>query len=166
MMQPKHRAQVEYALERALTDEELVVVASLDALPSSHLAVIEQLYRRASVQAFYYLQAVVDDDDLSSLRNYVHGFDSFLAQRDPDRGLLARRLCESKLGRALTAEELSVATSLESITGVQRDVARALAVKDRGLARAYLHLLVQSASWADWDELLDSLLRADEDRAQ
>jgi hypothetical protein len=160
MMEPKHRSQVEYELERPLTDEELVVVADLAALPPSHLDVVERLYRRDPIAAIFYLRAVTNDIDPSTLRNYVHGFDSILAERDPDRGLLARRLCESKLGRALTADEMVGTTSLQSLTRAQRDVARALAVQDRGLARAYLHLLVPSASWDDWDGFLDKLPRA------
>lgn len=161
MMEPKRRAQVENALRRPLTDEELVVVADLAALPSSHFEVVERLYRRSPIEAFYYLQAVIDDDDPSALRNYVHGFDSLLAQRDPNRGLLIRRLYESKLGRALTADEMVGATSLESITRVQRSVARALAVKDRSLAASYLRNLVPSASWQDSDDFLDSLTGAE-----
>ena len=110
MMEPKRRAQVENALRRPLTDEELVVVADLAALPPSHFDVVEQLYMRSPIEAFYYLQAVIDDDDPSALRNYVHGFDSLLAQRDPNRGLLIRRLYESKLGRALTDDERKTLT--------------------------------------------------------
>lgn len=156
-MEFERRSQVENALGRPLTDEELVVVADLAALPPSHLEVVEQLYRRNAIVALYYLRAVTDEINPSVLRNYVHGFDSLLAQRDPNRGLLIRRLYESKLGRALTADEMVGATSLESITRVQRSVARALAVKDRSLAASYLRKLVPSASWQDSDDFLDSL---------
>jgi hypothetical protein len=157
MMDPEHRSQVEYALERALTDEELVVVADLAALPPSHLEVIERLYRRNPISALYYLLAVTNDIDRSTLRNYVHGFDSFIAQRDKPTGLRAQQLYESELGRALTADETVGATSLQSITRAQREVACALAVKDRGVALAYLHDLVPYASSQDRQVFLDSL---------
>jgi hypothetical protein len=157
MMEPQHRSQVEYALERPLTDEELVVVADLAALPPSHLAVIERLYRRNSIAALYYLLGVTDDIDRSTLRNYVHGFDHIIAQRDGRTGLIAQRLYESELGRVLTADETVGATSLQSITRAQREVARALAVKDRGVAMAYLHDLVPYASSQDLQVFLESL---------
>ena len=161
MMEPKHRSQVEYELERPLTDEELVVVADLAALPPSHLAVVERLYRRDPIAAIFYLQAVIDDDDPSALRNYVHGFDNLIAQRDKRTGLRAQQLYESELGRALTADETVGATSLQSIAPAQREVARALAVKDRGVALAYLHDLVPYASSQDRQVFLESLPRAE-----
>ena len=160
-MDPERRSQVEHALGRPLTDEELVVVADLAALPPSHLEVIEQLHRREPFAAIYYLTAVTNDDDHGKLRKYVLGFDSFLAQRDKPTGLRFQQLYESELGRALTADEMGGATSLESITRVQRAVARALAVKDRSLAASYLRALVPSASWQDSDDFLDSLTGAE-----
>jgi hypothetical protein len=161
MMEPEHRSQVEYALERALTDEELVVVADLAALPPSHLEVIEQLYRRNLIAALYYVRAVTDDIDPSTLRRYVHGFDNLIAQRDKRTGLLARRFYESELGRELTADEMLGASSLDSITRVQRDVARALAVKDHSLALAYLRDLCSYASSQERQMFLESLPRAE-----
>ncbi len=160
MIDPKRRSQVENALRRPLTDEELVVVADLAALPPSHVDVIEQLYRQSPIEAFYYLLAVVGDDDPSTLRNYVHGFDNIVAKRDGRTGLIAQRLYESELGRALTADEIVGATSLQSITPAQREVARALAMKDRSLALAYLRDLVPYASSQDRQVFLESLPRA------
>lgn len=156
MMEPKRRAQVEHALGRPLTDEELVV-ADLAVLPPSHLEVIEQLHRREPFAALYYLTAVTNDDDHGKLRKYVLGFDNLIAQRDKRTGLLARRFYESELGRELTADEMAGATSLESITRVQREVVRALAVKDRGLALAYLRDLFSYASPQEREAFLDSL---------
>lgn len=157
MMEPKRRAQVEDALQRPLTDEELVVVADLAALSSSHLAVIERIYRRAPIAAFYYLSAVTNDGNPSALRRFVYDFDEFIAQRDKPTGLRAQQLYESELGRALTADETVGATSLQSITRAQREVARTLAVKDRGVALAYLHDLVPYASSQDRQAFLESL---------
>lgn len=161
MMDPQRRSQVEHALRRPLTDEELVVVADLAALPPSHVDVIEQLHRRAPIEAFHYLQAVVGDDDPSALRKYVHGFDSLIAQRDKRPVFIAQKYYESELGRALTADELLRTTSLESITRAQREVARALAVKDRGLALAYLRDLVQYASLQERQLFLETLPRTE-----
>src|ERR1043166_206765 len=160
MMEPEHRSQVEHALGRPLTDEELVVVADLAALPPSHLAVIEQLHRRSLIAALYYVRAVTNDIDPSTLRKYVHGFDSFIAQRDKPTGLRAQQLYESELGRALTADETVGATSLQAITLAQREVVRALAAKDRGVALAYLHDLVPYASSQERQVFLGSLPRA------
>ena len=157
MMDPKRRSQVEHALQRPLTDEELAVVADLAALPPSHLDVIEQLHRRAPIEAFYYLSAVIDGDHPSTLRKYVLDFDRIVAQRHKPTGLRAQQLYESELGRALTADETVGATSLQSITRAQREVAHALAVKDRGVAMAYLHDLVPYASSRDLQAFLESL---------
>jgi hypothetical protein len=160
MMEFERRSQVEDALQRPLTDDELVVVADLAALSPSHLEVVEQLHRREPFAAIHYLQAVIEDDDPSALRKYVLSFDSFLAQRDKPTGLRAQQLYESELGRALTVDETVGATSLPSLTRAQREVARALAVKDRGVALAYLHDLVPYASSQDRQVFLDSLPRA------
>lgn len=160
-MEPERRSQIEDALGRPLTDEELVVVADLAALPPSHLEVIERLYRRNAIVALYYLRAVTDDINPSTLRNYVHSFDSFLAQRDKRTGLRAQQLYESDLGRALTADEMVGARDLQSLTRAQRDVARAIAEKDRALALGYLHELVLSTSWQERQLFLDSLLGAE-----
>jgi hypothetical protein len=158
MMESKDRFQVEYWLGRPLTDEELVVVADLASLPPSHLAVIEYLYRRENgLAALDYLLGVTTDVDRSTLRNYVHGFDAVIAQRDKPTGLRAQQLYESELGRALTADETVGATSLQSITHAQREVARALAAKDRGVALAYLHDLVPCASSQDRQAFLEGL---------
>jgi hypothetical protein len=143
MMEPKHRAHVEYALRRPLTDEELVVVADLASLPPSHLAVIEYLYKRKeAIAAIYYVRAVTNDADSSAVRRFVHNFDEVIAQRDKPTGLRFQQLYESELGRALTADEMVGATSLQAITHAQREVARALAAKDHGVALVYLHDLV------------------------
>jgi len=160
MMDPERRSQVENALQRPLTDEELVV-ADLDALPPSHLEVVEQLYRREPFAAIYYLTAVTNDDDHSKVRKYVLGFDNLVAQRHKPTGLRAQQLYESELGRALTADETVGATSLQAITRAQREVARALAAKDRGVALAYLHDLVPYASSQDRQVFLESLPRAE-----
>jgi hypothetical protein len=160
MMDPTQRSQVEEALERTLTHEELVVVADLAALPTSHLDVVEQLYRRNAIVALYYLRAVTDGINPSVLRNYVHDFDNFIARRDKRPALFAQRHYESVLGRELTADELVGAPSLESLPRAQRDVVRALARKDRSYALAYLRNLVPHASWQAWHDFVDSLLEA------
>jgi len=159
-MEFRYRSQVEHALDRPLTDEELVVVAELAALPPSHIAVIEQLYKRAFIEAFHYLVAVTDDVSHSTLREYVFGFDDIIAQRRKPTGLRAQPLYERELGRALTADETVGATALPAITPAQREVARALAVKDRGVALAYLHDLVPFASSQERQLFLESLPRA------
>jgi len=157
MMDPTHRSQIEHALQRPLSDEELVVVADLAALSPSHLEVVEQLHRREPFAAIHYLQAVIEDDDPSALRKYVLSFDSFLAQRDKRTGLRAQQLYESDLGRALTTDEMVGARDLQSLTRAQRDVARLVAEKDRVLALGYLSELVPSASWQERQLFLDSL---------
>ena len=159
-MDPERRSRVEHALQRPLTDEELIVVADLAALPPSHLDVIERLYRRSLIAALLYLRAVTNDVDPSALRKYVHGFDSFLAQRDKRTGLRAQQLYESDLGRALTADEMVGARDLQSLSRAQRDVARAIAEKDRALALGYLHELVLSTSWQERQLFLGSLTGA------
>ena len=156
-MESEHRSQVEHALRRPLTDEELVVVADLAALLPSHLEVIERLHRRSLIAALLYLRAVTNDIDPSTLRKYVHGFDNLIAQRDKRTGLRAQQLYESDLGRALTADEMVGARDLQSLTRAQRDVARAIAEKDRALALGYLHELVLSTSWQERQLFLDSL---------
>ena len=135
------------------------MVADLAALPLSHVDVVERLYRHHPIEAFHYLAAVTDDLSPSTLRNYVHGFDSFIAAHDKPTGLRAQQLYESELGRALTADETAGATSLHSITRAECEVARALAVKDRGVALAYLHDLVPYASTQDLQVFLESLPR-------
>jgi hypothetical protein len=157
VMEPEHRSQVEHALQRPLTDEELVVVADLAALPPSHLDVIERLYTRSLIAALLYLRAVTNDISPSRLRNFVHGFDSFIAQRDKRPVWIAQPHYERELGRTLTADEMVCATSLQSITRAQREVARALAVNDRPLALAYLRNLVQYSSSEERQAFLDSL---------
>jgi len=159
-MEPEHRSYVENALGRPLTDEELVIVADLASLPPSHLAVIEWVYRRDPFAAIRYLRAVTNDDNPSAVRKFVLGFDEFIAQRDKPTGLRFRQLYESKLGRELTADETVGATSLQSITRAQREVAHALAMKERGVAIAYLQDLVpqvRHTSWADMYVFLESL---------
>jgi hypothetical protein len=157
MMEPEHHAHVEYALGRRLTDEELVAVADLASLPPSHLTVIEQIYRRDPFAAIRYLRAVTNDDDPSAVRNFVHGFDSVIAQRDGRTGSITQRYYERELGHALTPEAMSYATSLQSISDAQREVTRDLARKDRDVARSYLHCLVPDASWEELHVFLESL---------
>jgi hypothetical protein len=158
MMDPERRAQVEDALERPLTDEELVVVADLVSLPPSHLAVVERLHRRKEgIAALLYLRAVTNDINPSVLRNFVYDFDEVIAQRDKPTGLRFLWHYENELGRALTADEMVGATSLQSIPHAQREVARALAAKDRGVALLYLHDLVPYASSQDRQAFLESL---------
>lgn len=159
MMDPTRRAQVESALRRPLTEGELVVVTDLAVLPPSHVAVIEQIYRLAPIQAFYYLQAVVENDDPSELRRYVHNFDSFVAKRDKHPMFIGQPACEHQLGRELTADELVSAGSLASITSAQRKVARAIAVKDLDLAVVYLGHLVHRSSREEQQAFLESLAR-------
>jgi hypothetical protein len=161
MMDPERRSQVEAALQRPLTDEELVVVDDLAALPPSHFAVIEQLHRREPFAALHYLRAVISDDDPSAQRKYVLGFDSLLAERHKPKGLRAQQLYESELGRALTDDETVRTTSIASITPAQREVARALAVKDHSIAMTYLSDLVLGISWQERQLFLDSLPRAE-----
>lgn len=166
MMDPKRRSQIEYSLQRALTDAELVVVEDLEALPPSHLDVVERLYRKDGIAALYYLIAVTNDLDRSIIRNYVHSFDLIEAQRHKRPGLRAQPLYESELGRALNADEIVGASSLSEITRAERQVARVLLAKDVGIARAYLHDLVPLASSQELGVFVEVLMRDNEDRAE
>jgi hypothetical protein len=88
---------------------------------------------------------------------YVKGFDEVIAARDKPTSLRFLWHYESELGRTLTGDETAGATSLQSITHAQREVARALAAKDRGVALLYLHDLVPYASSQDRQAFLESL---------
>lgn len=152
-----HRGQVERALRRALTDEELVVVADLSSLPSSHLDVVEKLYRRDAIEATYYLLGVTTDVDQSEARNYVHDFDRLVAQRYKRHGLRAQQLYESDLGRPLTADEIVEPGRLEAVNSAQREVARAIAAKDRAMALHYLSELAPTSTPAERQAFLETL---------
>jgi len=52
--------QVEECLGRPLTSDELIEVASLEALTPVHLAVVHALARRYSVTCIIYLEGVVE----------------------------------------------------------------------------------------------------------
>ena len=69
------RSQVEGALGRPVTDDELKVVASLGHLSSENIAVLRVLARRQRLAALLYLKAIVPDavfPDLNELIN-SHG---------------------------------------------------------------------------------------------
>jgi hypothetical protein len=159
-MNDNDRAQIEEALGRPLTAAELTVVSDLSAMPASHLDVMERLFDRNGIAALYYMRAVTNDIDPSTLRRYVHDFDSVIAERHKPTGLRAQRLYENELGRPLTADELTPPGNLHGISEPQRAVVRLLARKDTGIALAYIHDLAPLASTQERVVFLETLPRS------
>jgi hypothetical protein len=155
------RSQIEETLGRELAEAELVVVDSLDAMPTSHLDVVETIYCVNPIAAFYYVRGVTRDVDPSTLRRYVKEFDSLIAKRRRLPGMGQQKLYENELGRLLTTEETLPSPSLEEIGEAQRVLTRELARKDRGVALVYLHDLVPSASLQDRQIFLENLPRSE-----
>ena len=158
-MDENHRYQIEEALGRPLSNEELDVVDDLASLPVSHLDVMEALYLKDAVAALQYMRAVTRDIDRSILRNFVHGFDGVAARRNKAAGLRAQRLYENELGRVLTHDETLASSTLRGLTEAQRAVARALDSKDTGIALAYVSDLVPVATLQERQTFLEGLRR-------
>ncbi len=96
MSEFKGRGQVENALGRTVTQDELRVVETIGELSSTHLAVLQVLSRRQRLAALLYLQAVVPNALSGDLNELINNYGEAVRSRvTPNNEPLLKQLMPS-----------------------------------------------------------------------
>lgn len=155
---PDDRHHIEERLGRALTDEDLAEVATIDDLSREQLAIVARL-ERSGLLASAYVRAVVPSAAFPQVRDLVFTIQDVIARKLPPARLRMEDYYGPQLGRPLTDEERRVVYSIPDLTSAQRAVARRLASGERVYALLYLGDVVKSSATHEREALIDALLR-------
>jgi uncharacterized protein related to proFAR isomerase len=135
---PKHRGQIESWLHRALTDEELRPVSSLDALSDDQVAVVAAIQPRNRIAPLLFLDAVVLSAKHQDIIDYIDSVQDVYVVRFPPPELPDQRIFEHYAGRPLEPAERVRAGTVYKMTSAQVVLAKTLALKDLTVAFLYL----------------------------
>jgi hypothetical protein len=158
-MEPRKRNQIEHALGRQLTSEELAPASSLDDLSTAHIGVIKRVAPKQLVACINYISAIVPDAVTPDIAKVVYRYADADEPAVAGPSLLSLPLFERYVGRQLRAGETSRVATLDELSPEQLTVASVLCRAEPLVGELYLQQLAPDAPAQSRAELVSRLTK-------